>query len=74
MTTAAKREKLHDFVDSADDLQVKAIYDKIEDYITGKLSDSIIKMKKMDVMKQALNDSSFLADRKEIKDDFDVIK
>ncbi|HWZ15350.1 MAG TPA: hypothetical protein VNW95_08950 [Mucilaginibacter sp.] len=49
MTTAAKREKLHDFVDSADDLQVKAIYDKIEDYITGKSSDSIIKIKKMDV-------------------------
>ncbi|MDB5130432.1 MAG: hypothetical protein JWR02_181 [Mucilaginibacter sp.] len=74
MKTAAKREKLHDFVDSAYDLQVKAIYGKIEDYITRKSSDSIIKMKKMDVMKQALNHPLFLAERKEVKDDFDAIK
>lgn len=49
MTTAAIKEKLHAFVDSADDQQVKVIYDKIEDYITRKSSDSIIKIKKMDV-------------------------
>lgn len=72
MTIATKRKKLHDFVDSADDQQVKAMYNKIEGYITGKsdAADISIAMKKRDVMKQASKDPLFLADLREINDDF----
>ncbi|MFI5137455.1 MAG: hypothetical protein ACHQIM_06485 [Sphingobacteriales bacterium] len=72
MTTAYKREKLHDFIDTADDQQVKAFYNKIEGYISDKpeASDSLIKMEKLYVMKQASSDPLFLADLKEINDDF----
>jgi hypothetical protein len=75
MTTATKRKKLHGFVDIADDSQLKAIYEKFEDYFTGKsnLTDSLNKIKKMDAMKQASNDPLFLSDLKEIKDDFDAV-
>jgi hypothetical protein len=33
MTTAAIREKLHDFINTADDKQVKAVYSIFEDEI-----------------------------------------
>jgi putative addiction module component (TIGR02574 family) len=36
MTTAAKREKLHHFIDTADDKQVKSIYSIFEDQIAPK--------------------------------------
>jgi len=58
MTVAAKREKLHDFIDTGDDEQVVALYRKIQDCITGQrnASDSLIKMEKLEAMKQASND------------------
>lgn len=73
MTIAAKRKKLHDFIDTGDDQQVVALYNKIVGYIIGKsdASDSLIKMEKSEVMKQALNDPLLLADLKEVSDDFD---
>ena len=36
MTTAVIREKLHDFINTADDLQVEAIYSIFEDKLTQK--------------------------------------
>ena len=75
MTTATKREKLHVFIDTADDQQIKAFYNKIGDYITGKsgAADSSIKMEKLEALKRASTDPLFLADLKEISDDFDAI-
>jgi hypothetical protein len=76
MNTAAKKKKLHDFIDTADDQQIIAFYNKIEGVITinSIASDSLIKIEKLELMKQASNDPLFLADMKEVMDDFDAIK
>jgi hypothetical protein len=76
MTTADKREKLHAFIDTADDQRVKAFYNKIAAHIidNSETSDSVIKMQKLEVMNQASNDPLLLADLKEVMDDFDAIK
>ncbi len=76
MTASAKREKLHAFIDTADDQQVKIFYNKIAGHIIGnpETSDSVIKMQKLEVMKQATNDPLFLADMQEISEDFDIRK
>jgi hypothetical protein len=75
MTTADKREKLHNLIDNADDEQLMAMYKKIEVYLLEKSNDteSSTKMDKMEVMKQAANDPLFLADMKEVMDDFGAI-
>ncbi len=76
MTTAAKKKKLHDFINTADDQQITAFYNKIEGLIpiNSIASKSQIKMEKLEVIKQAQNDPLFLADMKEIWDDFEGIK
>lgn len=76
MTTAAKKKKMRDFIDTADDQQVTAFYNKIEGLIPGNsmASGSQYKMEKSDLMKQASDDPLFLADMKEVMDDFNAIK
>jgi hypothetical protein len=71
MTIAAIREKLHDFVNTADDKNVKAIYTVVEE-LTEKSNSWVDKagIKKIEMMKQAAIDPLFLADLKEIQDDF----
>jgi hypothetical protein len=71
MTIAAIREKLHDFVNTADDKNVKAIYTAVEE-LTEKSNSWVDKadIKKIEIMKQAAIDPLFLADLKEIQDDF----
>jgi len=73
MTVAAKRKKLHDFIDTGDDQEVIALYNKIAGYIIGEpdASDSLIKIKKLEAMKQASHDPLLLADLKEVSDSFD---
>jgi hypothetical protein len=72
MTTAAKKKKLHAFIDTADDHQIKAFYNKIAGHIIGNIetSNSVIKMQKLEVIKQATNDPLFLADMQKISEDF----
>ena len=76
MTTETKRKKLHEFIDAADEQQVVSFYKKIESFIivNSAVSDSLTKIEKVDLMKQASNDPLFLADMKTIGDDFNVIK
>lgn len=57
MTTAAIREKLHDFINTADDKQVKAVYSIFEDQI-GESYDH-------------WEDEEFLAELKSRIDDFE---
>jgi hypothetical protein len=74
MTTAVKRKKLHNFIDTADDKKIKAIYNMIEEEIVEKseANNSVSKISKMDIMKQASSDPLFLADLKEIREDFAI--
>jgi hypothetical protein len=74
MTTAVKRKKLHNFIDTADDKKIKAIYNMIEEEIVEKseVNNSVSKISKMDIMKQASSDPLFLADLKEIREDFAI--
>ena len=74
MTTADKRKILHDFVDSANDQKVKAIYSKIETYIIGNSegAEPLSKTEKVAAMKHASSDPLFLADMKEVNNDFDI--
>jgi hypothetical protein len=75
MTTAAIREKLHDFVNTADDKKVEAIYTFVNGEINDELktSKSLSQMEKIKAMKEASNDPLFLADMKEISEDFSAI-
>ncbi len=75
MTTAVKRKQLHTFIDTADDKKIKAIYSMIEDEMSVKseADNPLSKTSKMDVMKQASSDPIFLADSKEIRDDFAIV-
>jgi len=76
MTTAVIRKKLHGFIDTANDKKVKEIYyTMIEDEIIEKSkSDTVLsKAKKIELMKQASNDPLFLADIKEISEDFSAV-
>ena len=77
MTTATIRKKLHDYINIADDKKVKAIYTIVEDEMesgNGIISEEArLKTKKIELMKQASSDPLFLADLKEIRDDFDVV-
>jgi len=73
MTVTAKKKKLHDFINAADDHQIIAFYNKVEGFISGDvtIACSLSKMEKLKIMKQAPNDPLLLADMKEISDDFD---
>jgi hypothetical protein len=76
MTTAVIRKKLHGFIDTANDKKVKEIYyTMIEDEIIEKSkSDTVLsKAEKIELMKQASNDPLFLADIKEISEDFSAV-
>ena len=104
MTIAAKREKLHDYID--DDKRIEAIFSMVEDAIGEKYDhwedeEFVAEMKsriddyengidkglsweqvkfnagktyqeKTALMKQAASDPLFLADMKEINDDFGI--
>ncbi len=70
MTIAAIREKLHEYINVAEDKKVKAIYTMVEDEITH---DQSVTIEKILFLKQAATDPLFLADLKEIKSDFDAI-
>ncbi|TFF36924.1 hypothetical protein [Mucilaginibacter psychrotolerans] len=70
MTITAIREKLHDYIDSADVKRVQALYSKMEDDISEK---KLSTEKKIALLEQAANDPLFLADQKEIMDDFHLI-
>jgi len=70
MTVTAIREKLHDLIDTVSDRQVKEIYSFAEREITDREAD---KRRKIELMKQAASDPMFLADMKEINDDFGVV-
>lgn len=74
MTTAVIRKKLHNFIDTADDKKVKAIYNMVEDEITEKSegTGALSKTNKIDIMKGASSDPLFLADLKEISKDFAI--
>lgn len=67
MTVTAIREKLHDLIDTVSDHQVKEIYSFAEREIIDREAD---KRRKIELMKQASSDPLFLADMKEINDDF----
>jgi hypothetical protein len=76
MTTATIRKKLHGFIDTANDKKVKEIYYTIvEDEVIGKSKNDAVlsKAEKIELMKQAANDHLFLADMKEISDDFSIV-
>jgi hypothetical protein len=75
MTIIEKKEKLHEFINTADDKKIDAIYTLFEDYIEEQLetSGSLLAMSKMNLMKQASSDPLFLADVKEVSDDFDFM-
>ncbi len=70
MTIAAIREKLHDYINIADDKKVEAIYIMVEDELAEKTGPGEVIIKKANVMKQAASDPLFLADLREIQDDF----
>lgn len=75
MTTAAIREKLHNLINTADDKHVKAVYSIFEEEIAGKLAmeGTSSKEDNIKLMKQASSDPLFLADLKEINEDFSAI-
>jgi len=77
MTTATIRKKLHDYINIADDKKVEAIYTIVEDDLeNGTVKGAVKKLSKTEkiiFIKQASFDPLFLADLKEIKDDFDAI-
>jgi len=75
MTTATIRKKLHDFINTADDKHVKAVYSIVEKEVARELSDDNASSKnnKIKLMKQASSDPLFLADLKEINEDFTAI-
>jgi hypothetical protein len=75
MTTTAIRKKLHNFINTADDKQVKAVYSIFENEITGKSKSNnpLTQKQKLDVIKKASTDPLFLADLKEISDDFAIV-
>jgi hypothetical protein len=73
MTTATKRKKLHELIDTVNDSLVKEIYSFAEREIIDCGVDSLSKREKIELMKQASVDPLFLADMKEINDDFQAI-
>ena len=71
MTSTIIREKLHNFIDTADDKKVEAFFSFIEGELTEQAqTSSLATQKKMDIMKEASKDPLFLADLNEISDDF----
>jgi len=75
MTTAVKRKKLRGFIDTADDQIVEEIYSMVEKDISVKLKapDGLSRAEKIELMKQASNDPLFLADMKEVNEDFSFV-
>jgi pyoverdine/dityrosine biosynthesis protein Dit1 len=72
MTIATKRKKLHELIDTVNDSQVKEIYSFAEREIMDYGADSLSKQEKIELMKQASYDPLFLADMKEIDNDFGI--
>ena len=71
MTSTIIREKLHNFIDTADDKKVEAFFSFIEGELTEQSqTSSLATQKKMDIMKEASKDPLFFADLNEISDDF----
>jgi len=73
MTTATKRKKLHELIDTVNDSQVKEIYSFAEREIIHYEADSLSKLQKIEIMKQASTDPLFLDDMNEILEDFRAI-
>jgi hypothetical protein len=75
MTTAVIRKKLHSFIDTADDKKVKEFYTIVENEIVeiSKNDGFLSKAQKIELIKQASSDPLFLADMKEISEDFSVV-
>jgi hypothetical protein len=69
MTTAVIREKLHQYIDIADEKKLEAIYTMMDELE----HDQFLKTDKMVLMQQAASDKLFLADLKEVKDDFNIL-
>jgi hypothetical protein len=73
MTTATKRKKLHELIDTVNDSQVKEIYNFAEREIIDSRVGGLSKQEKIELMKQASSDPLFLADMNEILEDFRAI-
>lgn len=70
MTITAIREKLHHQIDAADDKQVEAIYSVVTNELSAKKIHSQDYDQKIKILEQACIDRLFLADLKEIQNDF----
>jgi hypothetical protein len=71
MTTATKREKLSQYIKIADDKKVEELYTIAGDGIAA--VKHLSKAEKVALIKQAASDPLFLADLKEIRNDFENI-
>ena len=69
MTMDYKRKKLHDWIDLAEDKQIDRMFSFAEDLHSNDLN----KTKKIALTQEASSDPLFLADIKEIGEDFDAV-
>ena len=72
MTVATKRKKLHELINTIDDVKVNAIFSIVESEVSNHLAavNQSINSEQIALMKQAAFDPLFLDDLKEISDDF----
>jgi hypothetical protein len=73
MTVAAIRKKLHNLIDTANEGKLKEFYSYAEREIIDHEGDNYGRGKKVDLMKQASADPLFLADVREISEDFQAV-
>jgi hypothetical protein len=80
MGTETIRERLHGYIDFADDKKINAIYTMVEDEIVeerstleSKRNAPLSKTEKIILMQDASRDLLFLADVKEISEDFGAV-